>query len=139
MAFIRGSKATLQLNSVFLSAFINQFSVSRESQLIDIQTLGDTFGEVQQNLKNCTITFSGFFDTAASNTPDTVISAMLLADTKADLVITYVGSATRTITWATGSSSGVRVASYEVTAATDNLMAFSCTLQAVGPGQPAIT
>lgn len=139
MAFIRGSKATLQLNSVFLSSFINQFSVSRESQLIDIQTLGDTFGEVQQNLKGSTITFSGFFDTAASNTPDTVISAMLLADTKADLVITYVGTATRTVTWATGANSGVRVASYEVTAATDNLMAYSCTLQAVGPGQPAIT
>lgn len=139
MAFIRGSKATLTLNSVDLSSFINQFSVSRESQLVDIQTLGDTFGEVQQNLKSSTITFSGFFDTAASNTPDTVISAMLLADTKATLVITYVGAATRTITWSTGANSGVRVASYEVTAATDNLMAFSCTLQAVGPGQPAIT
>ena len=139
MAFIRGSKATLSLNSVSLSSFINQFSVSRESQLIDIQTLGDTFGESQQNLKGSTITFSGFFDTAASNTPDTVISAMLLADTKADLVITYVGTATRTVTWATGANSGVRVASYEVTAATDNLMAYSCTLQAVGPGQPAIT
>jgi len=139
MAFIRGSKATLNLNGTDLSSFINQFSVSRESQLIDIQTLGDTFGEVQQNLKASTITFSGFFDTGAASTPDTVISAMLLADTKATLIITYVGAATRTITWATGANSGVRAASYEVTAATDNLMAYSCTLQAVGPGQPAIT
>lgn len=141
MAFIRGSKATLTLNTVNLSAFINQFSISRESQLINIETLGDTFAEVQQNLKSSTITFSGFFDTAASNTPDTVISAALLADTNMKLVITYVGSTTRTITWDPAGSpvSGVRVASYEVTAATDNLMAFSCTLQAVGPGSPVIS
>lgn len=127
MAFIRGSRATFTLNGVALTNFVNNFSVSRDGQLIDISMLGDTFKENQQNLRGGTITFSGFFDTAASNTPDTVISAMLINDTAATLAIVYQGAANRTLTW----SSGVRVSSYELTASTDNLVAYSCTLQAI--------
>ncbi|MFZ9737015.1 MAG: hypothetical protein ACO3EZ_03295 [Prochlorotrichaceae cyanobacterium] len=129
MAFIRGSKATITYNSVALTNFVNQFSMSRESQLIDIQTLGNTFAEVQQNLKSARITMSGFFDTGSSNTPDTVLSAALLAGTSASLVITYVGATTRTITWA-----GARVASYEITAVTDNLVAWSAEIQTTTVG-----
>lgn len=125
MAFIRGSKATINFNSVPLTNFVNTFNMSRESQLIDITTLGDTFAEYQQNLKGATITMSGFFDTGASNTPDTVLSAALLAAAPYNLVITYVGAATRTITW----TAGARVSSYEITAATDNLIAWSATIQ----------
>lgn len=127
MAFIRGSKATITYNTVALTNFVNQFSMSRESQLIDITTLGDTFAEYQQNLKGATITLSGFFDTGAASTPDTVLSAALLAGGAYTLVIAYQGTATRTITW----TNGVKVASYEITAATDNLMAWSATLQTI--------
>lgn len=127
MAFIRGSRATFTLNGVALTNFVNNFSVARDGQLIDITMLGDNFKEVQQNLRGGTITFSGFFDTAASNTPDAVISSMLLNDTAATLAIVYQGASNRTLTWA----SGVRVSSYELTASTDNLVAYSCTLQAI--------
>lgn len=125
MAFIRGSKATITFNSVALTNFVNTFSMSRESQLIDITTLGDTFADYQQNLKSATITMSGFFDTGAASTPDTVLSAALLAAAPYTLIITYVGAATRTITW----TNGARVSSYEITAATDNLIAWSATIQ----------
>ena len=118
MAFIRGSKATFTLSAVDLSEFINSFSMSREAQNIDITSLSDTYQENQQNLKGATLTISGFYDDSASNTPDSVISAMIAADTNATFSIAYIGSATRTY------SGSCRVASYEVTAAIDNLMAF---------------
>ena len=127
MAFIRGSRATFTLNGVALTNFVNNFSVSRDGQLIDISMLSDTFVEKQQNLRGGTIDFSGFFDTASSNTPDTVISSMLINDTAATLAIVYQGASNRTLTW----TSGVRVSSYELTAVTDNLVAYSCTLQAI--------
>jgi len=122
MAFIRGSKATFTLNAVPLTEFINSFSMSREAQNIDITSLSDTYQENQQNLKGATITFSGFYDDAATSTPDSVIAAMIAADTNANWSIVYQGTTNRTY------SGTCRVASYEVTAATENLMAFSCTL-----------
>lgn len=122
MAFIRGSKATFTLNGVDLSEFINSFSMSREAQNIDITSLSDTYQENQQNLKGATITFSGFYDDGSSNTPDSVVAAMIAADTNATWSIAYIGTSTRTY------SGSCRVASYEVTAAVDNLMAYSCTL-----------
>ena len=124
MAFIRGSNSGFKLNSVDLSEFINSFSMSREAQNIDITSLSDTYQENQQNLKGATITISGFYDDGSSSTPDSVIAAMIAADTNAAFKVLY-GPASASGRMYEGSC---RVASYEVTAAVDNLMAFSCTL-----------
>jgi hypothetical protein len=77
MAKVHGKDSFFELNSVELSAFLTEISVSRSGDVAEASTMGDSAKEYMPGLKDATISISGRWDDTASTGPDAVLSAAL--------------------------------------------------------------
>ena len=125
MAFIHGKGAYVSLNSVDLSAFVNEIQFNRSSDTHDTTTMGKNAHTYQGGLLDGTCTLNGIYDDGMTGPRATVEP--------------LIGTTTTLKHRPEGTGSGkpedtaqVVVESYEETSAVADMIAWTCTLQITG-------
>lgn len=125
MAFVHGKGTAFMVDSVDLSAFINNVAEKRSADSHDTTTFGQTGHTYQGGLTDGTYTLTGTYDNGASATPKVTLEGALgtVVDFEYD---------EETGTGKSSTTGDVLVTAYEETAPVADMITWSSTLQISG-------
>ena len=83
MAYVSGSRTRIYVDSTNVGQFMNNVSVSRNADLVDTSTFGDSDREFTKTLISATATMSGFFDPATGASEPALSGLFISSSSKA--------------------------------------------------------
>lgn len=126
MAFVHGKGAAILVSDVALTGYLNQLSASRNAQAVNVTTFGNDQRQFIAGIEDGTITLSGLFDAAGS---DTEFDGALAAAAGSPVTVGVAGfTIGNTVTLCNADE-----VSYQIRAVNNDAVRLDASFQADGP------